>query len=77
MTLRPRYSLLTLLLLTTAIAVGVKLWRGPHRTLYQYPFTSAEQRESRVTWGSNTPLIPSINWRKCRFAMVGPNGSFG
>jgi hypothetical protein len=30
MSLRPRYSLLTLLLLTAAIAVGVKLWRGPH-----------------------------------------------
>jgi hypothetical protein len=28
---RPRYSLLTLLLLTAGIAVGVKLWRGPHR----------------------------------------------
>jgi hypothetical protein len=31
MSLRPRYSLLTLLLLTAAVAVGIKLWRGPHR----------------------------------------------
>lgn len=30
MSLRPRYSLLTLLLLTAAIAGGMKLWRGPH-----------------------------------------------
>lgn len=32
MQFRPRYSLLTLLLLTAAIALGIKLWRGPHRT---------------------------------------------
>jgi hypothetical protein len=33
MQFRPRYSLLTLLLLTAAIAVGVKLWRGPHHVV--------------------------------------------
>jgi hypothetical protein len=30
MSLRPRYSLLTLLLLTALVAGGVKLWYGPH-----------------------------------------------
>ena len=33
MSLRPRYSLLTLLLLMALIAGGVKLWRGPHRVV--------------------------------------------
>ncbi len=31
MSLRPRYSLLTLLVLTALVAGGVKLWYGPHR----------------------------------------------
>lgn len=39
MFLRPRYSLLTLLLLTAAVAVGIKLWRGPH----QMRITAAKQ----------------------------------
>ena len=30
MSLRPRYSLLTLLIITALVACGVKLWRGPH-----------------------------------------------
>jgi hypothetical protein len=34
MTLRPCFSLLTLMLLTAAVAGGVKLWRGPHQ--YQW-----------------------------------------
>jgi hypothetical protein len=42
MSLRPRYSLLTLLLLTVAIAVGIKLWRGPHRVVTRLPFSQAE-----------------------------------
>ena len=42
MSLRPRYSLLTLLLLTAAIAVGIKLWRGPHRVMTRFPLTPAD-----------------------------------
>ncbi len=30
---RPRYSLLTLLLLTALVAGGVKIWRGPHHVI--------------------------------------------
>lgn len=48
MTLRPRYSLLTLLLLTTAVAVGIKLWRGPHRVLFTNP-TIAQLEEITQT----------------------------
>ncbi len=33
MKLRPRYSLLTLLLLTALVAGGVKLWHGPHHVV--------------------------------------------
>ena len=36
MSLRPRYSLLTLLILTALVAGGMKLWRGPHRHLEQW-----------------------------------------
>jgi len=49
MSLRPRYSLLTLLLLTAGIAGGVKLWRGPHRVFIpncqkeQYTSTSPQK----------------------------------
>jgi len=33
MRLRPRYSLLTLLILTALVAGGVKLWYGPHHVV--------------------------------------------
>ena len=33
MSLKPRYSLLTLLILTAFIAGGIKLWRGPHHVV--------------------------------------------
>jgi hypothetical protein len=33
MRLRPRYSLLTLLILTALVAGGVKLWYGPHHVI--------------------------------------------
>jgi hypothetical protein len=47
MSLRPRYSLLTLLVLTALIAGGVKWWYGPHRVVewvpenaeYEYTYT--------------------------------------
>jgi hypothetical protein len=35
MNLRPRYSLLALLLFTAAVAGGVKIWRGPHRHVHR------------------------------------------
>jgi hypothetical protein len=35
MSLRPRYSLLTLLVLTAFVAGGVKLWYGPHHVVEQ------------------------------------------
>jgi hypothetical protein len=43
MSLRPRYSLLTLLVLTALLAGGVKLWRGPHRVVLDP--TSVADRE--------------------------------
>lgn len=43
MRFRPRYSLLTLLLLTAAVAGGIKYWRGPHWAELPYPPTQAEQ----------------------------------
>ena len=42
MSIKPRYSLLTLLLLTAGIAVGVKLWRGPHHAVVSNPMTADE-----------------------------------
>src|SRR6476660_399938 len=35
MSLRPRYSLLTLLILTALVAGGVKLWYGPYHVVEQ------------------------------------------
>ena len=47
MSLRPRYSLLTLLVIIAGIAaslvVGMKLYRGPHRAVMSSPPTVAEQ----------------------------------
>jgi len=37
MSLRPRYSLLTLLILTALVAGGVKLWYGPHHVVERIP----------------------------------------
>lgn len=42
MSLRPRYSLLTLLVLTAGIAVGIKLWRGPHWVVLDNPPSVSE-----------------------------------
>jgi hypothetical protein len=42
MSLRPRYSLLTLLVVMALVAGGVKWWRGPHRVLLSNPRTGAE-----------------------------------
>lgn len=42
MRLRPRYSLLTLLILTALVAGGVKYWRGPHRAVMSNPSTVEE-----------------------------------
>ena len=48
MSLRPRYSLLTLLILTALIAGGVKLWYGPHRVVERMtPHTVVEYTYTR------------------------------
>jgi len=58
MPLRPRYSLLALLLFTALVAGGVKLWRGPHRVLIDSQTTPFGDDVSvifpsstRVPWG--------------------------
>jgi hypothetical protein len=43
MNFRPRYSLLTLLLLTAIVAGGLKLWRGPHRVAIGETLNTHEQ----------------------------------
>src|SRR5687768_6371264 len=45
MKIRPRYSLLTLLVLTALVACGVKLWRGPHHAIVSGDTRSAEERK--------------------------------
>ena len=42
MRFRPRYSLLTLLVLTALVAGGVKLWRGPHHVVIHGPQSKEE-----------------------------------
>ena len=59
MSLRPRYSLLTLLVVTALVAGGVKLWYGPHHVVEQakageeveYTFTRAWNGE-RILQGT-------------------------
>jgi hypothetical protein len=59
MSLRPRYSLLTLLVLTALVAGGMKLWHGPHHVVerpepdqeYEYTFTR-DWRGNRILQGA-------------------------
>lgn len=44
MSIRPRYSLLALMLLTAGVAVSVKLWRGPHRAQIHSPALGYESQ---------------------------------
>ena len=43
MSLRPRFSLLTLLFVTALVAGGVKLWHGPHWRTLSDPLTALDQ----------------------------------
>jgi len=43
MSLRPRYSLLTFLLFTAAVVIGVKLWSGPQQRALNHPFTEQDK----------------------------------
>ncbi len=43
MKFRPRYSLLTLLVLTALVAGGMKLWYGPHSFTFSGPASAQEQ----------------------------------
>jgi hypothetical protein len=43
MSLRPRFSLLTLLILTALVAGGLQYWRGPHWRTLSDPLTAADQ----------------------------------
>jgi hypothetical protein len=49
LSLRPRYSLLTLLILTALVAGGVKLWYGPHHVVEQI----SQLAESEYTYTRN------------------------
>jgi hypothetical protein len=57
--LRPRYSLLTLLLLTAAIAVGVKLWRGPHHVVDRTNPQMEDEYTYTRAW-DGTPVIDGV-----------------
>ncbi len=63
MLLRPRYSLLALLLFTAAVASGVKLWRGPHHVVDR----SNPQMEDEYTYYRNwdeTKIMDGVRVRK-------------
>jgi hypothetical protein len=51
MHLKPRYSLLTLLILTALVAGGAKLWRGPHRAVEQKTPTWEIEYSYYNEWG--------------------------
>jgi hypothetical protein len=53
MSLRPRYSLLTLLILTALVAGGVKLWRGPHHVVEQLKSHVTDEYTFTRDWRGN------------------------
>lgn len=67
MSIRPRYSLLALLLFTAAVAIGVKLWRGPHHVVDR----SNPQMEDEYTYyrdWDGTKLVDGVRVRRYRNA---------
>jgi hypothetical protein len=61
MSLRPRFSLLTLILLTALVAGGVKLWYGPHRVVEErVPGKTLEYTYTRTWNGEKIVDGPSI-----------------
>jgi len=64
MSLRPRYSLLTLLVLTALVAGGMKLWYGPHHVVERpEPGVEVEYTYTRDWRGNKIIQGPRI-WRK-------------
>ena len=57
MSLRPRYSLLTLLVLTALVAGGVKLWYGPHHVVER----AEKDFEEEYTYYKNWDASKIIN----------------
>lgn len=70
MSLRSRYSLLILLLLTAAVAGGMKLWRGPHWAELHEPMTQEEQavleRYYHLRDFINTAVAEKVQYRYTR-----------
>jgi hypothetical protein len=64
LSIRPRYSLLTLLLLTAAVGYGVKLWRGPHRldltAMAGFDPTRTPPPPEVQHWLEQMPIRPNI-----------------
>src|SRR5215218_1421758 len=58
MSLRPRYSLLTLLVLTALVAGGVKLWRGPHHVVVSGDTRTAEEQKMFTKFPNNFTHSP-------------------
>ncbi len=62
MSLRPRYSLLTLLVLTALVAGGVKLWYGPHHVVEWVSADVEDEYTYTRDWrGDKTIEGPKIN----------------
>ncbi len=53
MRFRPRYSLLTLLLLTALVAGGVKLWYGPHHVIDRDQESYVKEYTFTRDWSGN------------------------
>ena len=60
MSLRPRYSLLTLLVLTALVAGGVKLWYGPHHVV-ERPTQHAENEFTYTRSLSGEKVINGVH----------------
>jgi hypothetical protein len=60
MSFMPRYSLLTLLVVTALVAGGVKLWYGPHRVIDRVAMIEVEYTYTRDWRGNKIKQGPSI-----------------
>src|SRR4051812_23116133 len=74
MSLRPRYSLLTLLVLTAFVAGGVKLWRGPHWRMLSEPLTASDRAllEMHPNFPRFQGLFPAVTSCHYRNTFQGP-----
>lgn len=73
MSLRPRYSLLTLLVLTAFVAGGVKLWYGPHHVVESIKPGIEEEYTYTRNWRGEKVIQGVFVHRRNEYGIPGMN----